>query len=238
MHFVDHGQVDTKNGPSCGKSYAAGSRQAAAQTPVQDYDVTCADLCFNRSEEDGYRGYCDALDIIRANPLYQPGSHQPGTRQDCPWTPPGTQQLPDCNSGSAPYCTPHGSRRETDRAPDGSLTETGDHHPSIHIGAEDYARPTADTFHDSTASLREGSTLVGSPSQGMPGQPFSRRASFSLKLAQAQLLSQGTQDYNNKTFQLQWKIVLCGVVLCRSLPRPPARVSTDDDDGGSALREH
>ncbi|KAI8494657.1 hypothetical protein Bbelb_278830 [Branchiostoma belcheri] len=32
---------------------------------------------------------------------------------------------PNCKSWSAPYQTPHGSRRETGRAPDGSLTETG-----------------------------------------------------------------------------------------------------------------
>ncbi|KAI8506960.1 hypothetical protein Bbelb_153990 [Branchiostoma belcheri] len=32
---------------------------------------------------------------------------------------------PNCKSRSAPYHTPHGSRRETGRAPDGSLTETG-----------------------------------------------------------------------------------------------------------------
>ncbi|KAI8516696.1 hypothetical protein Bbelb_052770 [Branchiostoma belcheri] len=32
---------------------------------------------------------------------------------------------PDCKSRSTPYRTPHGSRRETDRASDRSLTETG-----------------------------------------------------------------------------------------------------------------
>ncbi|KAI8519532.1 hypothetical protein Bbelb_027890 [Branchiostoma belcheri] len=36
-----------------------------------------------------------------------------------------TAARPNCKSRSAPYHTPHGSRRETDRAPDGSLTETG-----------------------------------------------------------------------------------------------------------------
>ncbi|KAI8488426.1 hypothetical protein Bbelb_337380 [Branchiostoma belcheri] len=36
-----------------------------------------------------------------------------------------TAARPNCKSRSAPYHTPHGSRRATDRAPDGSLTETG-----------------------------------------------------------------------------------------------------------------
>ncbi|KAI8499820.1 hypothetical protein Bbelb_221370 [Branchiostoma belcheri] len=36
-----------------------------------------------------------------------------------------TAGRPNCKSRSAPYHTPHGSRRATDRAPDGSLTETG-----------------------------------------------------------------------------------------------------------------
>ncbi|KAI8492516.1 hypothetical protein Bbelb_295570 [Branchiostoma belcheri] len=36
-----------------------------------------------------------------------------------------TAARPNCKSRSAPYRKPHGSRRGTDRAPDGSLTETG-----------------------------------------------------------------------------------------------------------------
>ncbi|KAI8495373.1 hypothetical protein Bbelb_268280 [Branchiostoma belcheri] len=36
-----------------------------------------------------------------------------------------TAARPNCKSRSTPYHTPHGSRRATDRAPDGSLTETG-----------------------------------------------------------------------------------------------------------------
>ncbi|KAI8499045.1 carbohydrate binding [Branchiostoma belcheri] len=36
-----------------------------------------------------------------------------------------TAARPNCKSQSAPYRKPHGSRRETDRAPNGSLTETG-----------------------------------------------------------------------------------------------------------------
>ncbi|KAI8514082.1 hypothetical protein Bbelb_084060 [Branchiostoma belcheri] len=36
-----------------------------------------------------------------------------------------TAARPNCKSRSAPYRKPHGSRRATDRAPDGSLTETG-----------------------------------------------------------------------------------------------------------------
>ncbi|KAI8510674.1 hypothetical protein Bbelb_115900 [Branchiostoma belcheri] len=40
------------------------------------------------------------------------------TREEPVGIPPGTRR-------SAPYHTPHGSRRATDRAPDGSLTETG-----------------------------------------------------------------------------------------------------------------
>ncbi|KAI8510919.1 hypothetical protein Bbelb_118350 [Branchiostoma belcheri] len=36
-----------------------------------------------------------------------------------------TAARPNCKSRSAPYHTPYGSRRETDRVPDGSLTETG-----------------------------------------------------------------------------------------------------------------
>ncbi|KAI8514715.1 Thromboxane-A synthase [Branchiostoma belcheri] len=36
-----------------------------------------------------------------------------------------TAARPNCKSRSAPYHTPHGSRRATDRAADGSLTETG-----------------------------------------------------------------------------------------------------------------
>ncbi|KAI8514923.1 hypothetical protein Bbelb_075140 [Branchiostoma belcheri] len=36
-----------------------------------------------------------------------------------------TAARPNCKSRSAPYHTPHGSRRATDRAPDGSLTENG-----------------------------------------------------------------------------------------------------------------
>ncbi|KAI8510820.1 hypothetical protein Bbelb_117360 [Branchiostoma belcheri] len=52
------------------------------------------------------------------------------TREEPVGIPPGTRQGPDscrpnCKSRSAPYHTPHGSRRATDRAPDGSLTETG-----------------------------------------------------------------------------------------------------------------
>ncbi|KAI8514644.1 hypothetical protein Bbelb_072350 [Branchiostoma belcheri] len=36
-----------------------------------------------------------------------------------------TAARPNCKSRSAPYRKPHRSRRETDRAPDGSLKETG-----------------------------------------------------------------------------------------------------------------
>ncbi|KAI8519543.1 hypothetical protein Bbelb_028000 [Branchiostoma belcheri] len=36
-----------------------------------------------------------------------------------------TATRPNCKSRSEPYRKPHGPRRETDRAPDGSLTETG-----------------------------------------------------------------------------------------------------------------
>ncbi|KAI8485263.1 hypothetical protein Bbelb_370100 [Branchiostoma belcheri] len=36
-----------------------------------------------------------------------------------------TAARPNCKSQSAPYRKPHGSRRETDRAPGGSLAEAG-----------------------------------------------------------------------------------------------------------------
>ncbi|KAI8486988.1 hypothetical protein Bbelb_352480 [Branchiostoma belcheri] len=80
-------------GPS--RNLAAGSRQAAAQ----------------------YR-HLSKIKTSRANPPYQPGAYQPGTRQDRPWAP------PECKSRSAPYRISHGSRRRTDRASEGSLTET------------------------------------------------------------------------------------------------------------------
>ncbi|KAI8491416.1 hypothetical protein Bbelb_310490 [Branchiostoma belcheri] len=40
-----------------------------------------------------------------------------------------TAARPNCKSRSAPYRKPHRSRRETDRAPDGSLTETAGQGP-------------------------------------------------------------------------------------------------------------
>ncbi|KAI8507127.1 Troponin I, slow skeletal muscle [Branchiostoma belcheri] len=48
-----------------------------------------------------------------------------GIPSGSPWTPPGTWQLPGRAVRAGTYHTPHGSIRETDRAPDGSLTETG-----------------------------------------------------------------------------------------------------------------
>ncbi|KAI8486032.1 hypothetical protein Bbelb_361320 [Branchiostoma belcheri] len=64
------------------------------------------------------------------NALYDKITFQSEIHKDAPGTSldPArdlTAARPKCKSRSAPYRKPHGSRRETDRAPDGSLTETG-----------------------------------------------------------------------------------------------------------------
>ncbi|KAI8514071.1 UDP-glucuronosyltransferase 2A1 [Branchiostoma belcheri] len=61
-------------------------------------------------------------------PEGDPTRGRAGTEGDAEYTEPArdlTAARPNCKSRSAPYHTPHGSRRATDRAPDGSLTETG-----------------------------------------------------------------------------------------------------------------
>ncbi|KAI8491942.1 hypothetical protein Bbelb_303150 [Branchiostoma belcheri] len=66
---------------------------------------------------------CLALDRIKRKCYIQTGLDAPGSPLD-----PArdlTAARPNCKSRSAPYRKPHGSSRETDRAPDGSLTETG-----------------------------------------------------------------------------------------------------------------
>ncbi|KAI8506630.1 hypothetical protein Bbelb_160570 [Branchiostoma belcheri] len=78
-------------GPS--RNLAAGSRQAAAQAPVQDYDVTGVPA------RDSLGSPLDpARDPVAALPEFKN------------------------QSARAPYCIPHGSRQETDRAPDGRRT--------------------------------------------------------------------------------------------------------------------
>ncbi|KAI8519533.1 hypothetical protein Bbelb_027900 [Branchiostoma belcheri] len=75
----------------------------------------------------GRRFKCDLSIKVSAALIYVPAQKHErspsGSRQE-----PArdlTAARPNCKSRSAPYHTPHGSRRETDRAPDGSLTETG-----------------------------------------------------------------------------------------------------------------
>ncbi|KAI8493878.1 hypothetical protein Bbelb_282250 [Branchiostoma belcheri] len=56
-------------------------------------------------------------------PIFGPARDAPGSSLD-----PARDLIaarPNCKSRSAPYRKPHGSRRETDRAPGGSLTEDG-----------------------------------------------------------------------------------------------------------------
>ncbi|KAI8486255.1 hypothetical protein Bbelb_359710 [Branchiostoma belcheri] len=70
--------------------------------------------------------------LVNRKPLKSSGFYVPAQKHER--SPSGSRQepardltaaRPNCKSRSAPYHTPHGSRRATDRAPDGSLTETG-----------------------------------------------------------------------------------------------------------------
>ncbi|KAI8503591.1 hypothetical protein Bbelb_185620 [Branchiostoma belcheri] len=100
-------------------------------------------------------------------------------------------------------------------------------HPAVNLTDLDFADDLALTTH----LVKDAETLLQSLEKAATQKKSSHHSSCGNHMARLtpenshiQLLLQGTQDYNNKTFQLQWKIVHCGVVLCRSLPRPPARV--------------
>ncbi|KAI8507278.1 hypothetical protein Bbelb_146580 [Branchiostoma belcheri] len=95
-----------------------GTRRAAEQAPAYGYDVTCADQCIRCKELPRHTSCVTFATHQFCLPLFFSYQCQK-TYLDL------TAARPNCKSRSAPYHTPHGSRRATDRPPDGSLTETG-----------------------------------------------------------------------------------------------------------------
>ncbi|KAI8485688.1 hypothetical protein Bbelb_365220 [Branchiostoma belcheri] len=125
-----------------------------------------------------------------------------------------TAVRPNCKSRSAPYRKPHGSRRETDRAPDGSLTEAGSqgdqNRPAstprtcrtgaVSNASTSYRRPILYTTSEhfcvqdlvrTVPALRSGQH---GPSSGPHGPSFALRAARSqLRAARSQLQAARSQ---------------------------------------------